>query len=483
MPLIVIPAVIAAYFLVVYVTVPLFLLAVSVGMIFGTVVAAAGYLRVLAGAEDDTLMVLPGALGRRGPRAAYPRWDRAWPVYLAWQADRDLHAALGMPRRLVARQFRWIWSYLSDAEVLPVLLLWSPLLLPAIGFYLGLSVGVFAAWAAIAVTLEIALLGPRLLAIAVAGLLRGWDQTVRWWRASASMCRRCGWVMAVPAFRCDRCRIIHRDLLPGLLGVGWHRCQCGRRLSTTVIRAAGQGLKAHCLHCDAMLPNRPPMATSARIAFAGPAASGTSSLIRAASQALCGGAGVQFVGGPRDLLRVATLRLADADGGYFVDLIDLDGKQFARDPDPPLLWEIRTTRRHVLTVDARRLAHVQDLRGTMDQERYDAELAYRILVAQLHRYGLGSRRCTLAVVITRADVLVEIDASAALTDGDRSSDHVRDWLARRGLENLVLAAERDFGAVAYFLTSAGSAHDNRWMPAEVPVMWLLQRHRHGVGVA
>jgi hypothetical protein len=477
--------IVVAYLVLVFVTVPLTLLAVPVGVAVGTLIAAIGHLREYSGQESGTPVVRPGTLGRRGSRAPHPQWDQAWPSYLTVQLDRDLKAALGMPRRLLARQYRWIFARVREEEVLPWVLFFAPLLLlPGIAFYLGLTGAVFAAWAAIALVLEAVLVVPRLMVAAVIGGLRGWDWLIRWWRGAATMCFHCGWIGTLPAFKCPQCGVSHHDLRPGLLGAVERRCHCDCRLPTTIVRAAARQLAPQCPGCARNLPELTLVKPSARVAFAGPPSSGTSSLIRAAAEGLHTSGDVRLATQPGDLLRVTTACCDDAFGTRYVSLLDLDGKQFTRDPDPPQLWELRTTRRHVLMVDGVRLPYVRDLNGSSNSETLGVELAYRILVAQLHRYGGRVGRCALAVVVSKADLLMEVDDSVSDPATGHSSDRVRDWLAGHGLENLVLAAERDFGSVAYFLTSTRTgAGDARWSPPERPIAWLLGRHRHGAGLA
>ncbi|MGO1053088.1 hypothetical protein [Crossiella sp. CA198] len=53
---------------------------------------------------------------------------------------------------------------------------------------------------------------------------------------------------------------------------------------------------------------------------------------------------------------------------------------------------------------------------------------------------------------------------------------VREWLIEAGLDNLVLAAERDFAEVRYYLVAsvAGTAPDELLSPTE-PLLWLMSR--------
>jgi hypothetical protein len=104
-----------------------------------------------------------------------------------------------------------------------------------------------------------------------------------------------------------------------------------------------------------------------------------------------------------------------------------------------------------------------------DSITVDPVLAYRAVVAQLLDSRTELRRRSLAVVLNKADLLeTSFDGPGPAPD----SDGIRSWLAARGQNNLVQAADRDFGSVRYFLaTSVG----DRSASAGAALYWLAGR--------
>ena len=65
-----------------------------------------------------------------------------------------------------------------------------------------------------------------------------------------------------------------------------------------------------------------------------------------------------------------------------------------------------------------------------------------MLVAQLNRFGAKTRRCSLAIVITKADLLVKQEPDPGTADPARTLSHrLSKWLCAMGLRNLVETAE------------------------------------------
>ena len=92
---------------------------------------------------------------------------------------------------------------------------------------------------------------------------------------------------------------------------------------------------------------------------------------------------------------------------------------------------------------------------------------YHVLVAQLNRFGARTRRCSLAVVITKADLLAKQAWPRNLIRPALCHTALRAWLCAVDLRNLVETAEHDFGRVRYFLVGPGM--DRR----------IRSRHSHG----
>ena len=105
---------------------------------------------------------------------------------------------------------------------------------------------------------------------------------------------------------------------------------------------------------------------------------------------------------------------------------------------------------------------------------YDTEESYQATVMRL-RLDESQCRQRLAVAVTKADRL-------ALMPEDRrpggSSARIAAWLKRHGLDNVVLAAGRDFKMVRYFHVSSVPGHP---LGAAAPSRWLLERDRVDLG--
>jgi hypothetical protein len=163
---------------------------------------------------------------------------------------------------------------------------------------------------------------------------------------------------------------------------------------------------------------------------------------------------------------------------YYFHTADLDGRHFESDKDNPALWQLGVTRRHLLVLDATVVPPVRDRIGLgasggatprpawTETSVATAERPYRLLVAQLGRLGARPHKCSLALVVTKADILTRHGAGP-------DSFGLRAWLRTVELHNLVMAAEHDFGRVRYFLVG-----DGQESPAE-PFEWLLSQYPHG----
>ena len=87
-------------------------------------------------------------------------------------------------------------------------------------------------------------------------------------------------------------------------------------------------------------------------------------------------------------------------------------------------------------------------------------------------HGVDVRRQRLAFVLSKADQLRRHPLGMDLPS---DSAAVRDWLLERGLDNLVLAAQRDFRTVRYFACEL--AGPTAAASALAPLRWLLAGER------
>ena len=510
---------VACWLTLVYVSVPLTLVAVAAGLPVGAVLAAVGYLRVYVGVEDKQVLIKPASTVPRGSSAPYPYWDDGWPGYLTGQLERDIVVAFGWPRRQVRTLWRKAGEWAGPRRVgLAVAL---PMVPPPVGFLVAVTAAVYGAWLVFAAASEAVALIPRLARWAAIAALRAGDASVRWRHGAAATCPSCRGVTRLPGYRCcsGGCKAIHRDLRPGRLGVWWRRCHCHARLPSTVLRAA-PALTPVCPSCENVLHERAGVAPDARIALSGGRAVGKTQLLWSAMAKMNDSAVSPAAWTPAD--EDSAIRLYDArklvtqwprrgpasteepvlltlEGTSprkrYVHLIDVGGQQFMTAVRDPALRYLGTTRRHVLVLDPTTIPSVRDridpaaltrrhaddedsrIAGT-ETSSAAAELPYRVLVAQLNRFGARTRRCSLAVVITKADLLAE-QALAPEPDPARTLSHrLRAWLCAVDMRNLAETAEQDFGKVRYFLVGTGMESTD----PVAPFTWLLNRHRRGASI-
>ena len=495
-----------------FVTVPLALFAISVGLVCGVALSVGGYLQVYWGTRDRWVLIRPDPESPRRPSAPYRYWDDAWPSYLSRQVERDIMAAMAWP----TRQANDLWEQgidLAESAGL-ILLVLLPLTPAPFAFLVGVSAGTYGGWAALATAIEIVVAISRGARFSAIGVLRAADSMTRWWQGAAVTCPACRYVTWLPAYRCHqddddtgedetaKCGAIHRDLRPGRLGVWIHRCRCGKALPTTISRA-GRALTPVCSNCSRPLYKQAGLVPDARIALSGgPGVGKTQLLMRAAVEMTsrsrpapwepADDQTATWLRHARRLLRrwpkahprptkepaLLSFRRSVYGQQCYVHTADLDGRHFESDKDNSALWQLGVTRRHLLVLDATVVPRVRDRIGSGGSGRTTsrpawaetsvatAERPYRLLVAQLGRLGTRPRKCSLAVVVTKADILAKHGA-------DPDGLGLRAWLRSVELHNLVMAAEHDFGRVRYFLAGEGQGN-----PAE-PFEWLLSQYPHG----
>jgi hypothetical protein len=502
----------------VYVSVPLILVAAAVGLFVGTMLASVGYLRVYVGVEDDQNLRKPASNVPRRASAPYRYWDNGWPGYLTGQLERDVMSALAWPRR----QTLTLWVKTQNwaaARALVLVVAWPLAPVPVV-FLAAVTAGTYSAWLALAAASEAIVVIPRLIRWTAIAVLRAGDGSVRWWRGAAATCPRCLGVTRLPAYRCDPRHLggIHRDLRAGRLGVWWRHCQCDARLPSTVLRAAST-MTAICPACESMLHERAGTVPDARIALSGGPAVGKTQLLLLAMAGMTDGK--EAVWEPADEDSAAwlhdtgesmsrrpwheprptaepvllTLRDVKPHRERYVHFIDVGGQHFSITVRDPALRYLGTTPRHVLVLDPTTMPFIRDRidpallsrrHGDHEDSRIAesgtssaaAEVPYHVLVAQLNRCGAQTRRCSLAVVITKADVLAKQDLGPESDLTRVSSRDLKAWLCAKGLRNLVDMAEHDFGSVRYFLVGV----EIKAMDPVAPFAWLLDRHRRGVTI-
>ncbi len=168
---------------------------------------------------------------------------------------------------------------------------------------------------------------------------------------------------------------------------------------------------------------------------------------------------------------------AKARGQALVHLFDAAGEFFLDRDDNSELEFLDHAGGLVFVVDPFAIGWVRDQLGGALESRLaeahpasgDPEQVYHVTARRLRDYGVETERRALAITVVKADLLTDLPWAADLCAGA-----VRDWLNTAGLDNLVLAAERDFAEVRYFVVSSvtGIRPGHRLTPA-APFRWLL----------
>jgi hypothetical protein len=278
-------------------------------------------------------------------------------------------------------------------------------------------------------------------------------------------------------------------------------------------------MTAVCPACECLLHERAGAAPDARIAVSGGPAAGKTQLLMSAMTKMTDSAAsvaaweladehsTTWLYDTRELMArrprrtpaptaepaLLTLRDGISPRGGYVHVIDVGGQHFVTAVSDPTLRHLGTTRRHLFVLDPTTIPSVRDRidpaflthRHADDEDSHiagtetssaRAELPYHVLMAHLNRFGARTRRCSLAVVITKADLLVKQDLAPERDPARTLSRRLRAWLCVVGLRNLVDTAEHDFGKVRYFLVGLGPESTN----PVAPFTWLLDRYRRGV---
>ncbi|SDC89496.1 TRAFAC clade GTPase domain-containing protein [Actinokineospora iranica] len=489
----------------------LFGLAMSVVVTIAPVMFLVGMLAAFGVA----LLALAGARGRRpltvgpddvraglGKARVAPQADRpdpAWPVYFVGQWRIDLVTVA----QQTWRDLGWAWRWLRDklryrggpAAVIGIVA--YPLLTIASG---GALLGLVLVLVLCGTLLALAWLG-WLLVVLVAGSV---DRGVRALRKAESSCPTCFHVAKIPAFPCGNCGETHYDLRPGKLGALWRRCACGARLPTTVLRAAAR-LTATCPSCGGPLRPGAGVLTDLRLPVFGPVSAGKTRLVYAAmlalrDQASARGAALDFVddhsrevfdrgaalissggdtvktpaGAPSAAI---TLRFTRARRRVLLHLFDAPGESFSDRDENTELEFLDHAQGLVFVVDPFSVRWVRDqLTGPDDKHlvranpaRDDPEQTYHLTVRRLRDFRVDTGKRRLAVVVVKADLLDDLPAGEGLRPG-----RVKRWLEDAGLDNLVLAAERDFAEVRFFVVASLADRGTPRSPAH-PFAWLMAR--------
>ncbi|MGH3625554.1 MAG: TRAFAC clade GTPase domain-containing protein [Sciscionella sp.] len=485
---------------------PALLIVVPVAVLLGAVMAAVIAALTLAGQRSSRPeTITPDRVASGTARLPKLRGDnpfgrdRAWPSYFAAQGRVDLEKVWTATAAKARKGWRWIGDVLDGSPMS-----WVPVLLFACPFWLGFSAGAFATAAVI-----VAVCGLALFAIWVpwgvaSGFLRAGDQLVRSLRKASGSCPRCYHVTSLPAFACDGCGRLHRDIRPGRLGGAWRRCGCGTVLPTTVLRVARR-IPAQCPRCTERLRAGAAVVTDIRLPVFGPVSAGKTRLVYAGLLALRDGVaanggtldfvdeesqqafdnGAAVISTDADTVKTSagelphaiTARFTAARRRALLHLFDAAGEFYADREDNSDLEFLDHAQGLVFVVDPFSVPWVRDQLGKVDASSLvaranpaseDPERVYHVTTKRLRDYGVNTRKRKLAMTVVKADLLTGLPLAEGL-----SPEHGREWLIQAGLDNLVLSAERDFGEVRYFVVASksGVPAGDGFSPAN-PLRWL-----------
>jgi hypothetical protein len=396
----------------------------------------------------------------------------------------------------------WLWIRKGLRAEWPVVI---PTLAVACPLWLCVSVGAYAAAAAIIAAGGVVLAVLGVCWFVPTLLLRAGDRLVRKLRRASGSCPHCYHVTELPTFACTGCGRAHRDIRPGWLGGTWRRCGCGALLPTTVLRVARVSAP-RCPRCDKPLRAGGAVVTDVRLPVFGPVSAGKTRLVYTGLLALrdqvaaTGGSthfvdddskqafdhAIALVGAGGDTVKTPTgelppaitVRLTAGRRRALLHLFDAAGEFYADRDDNTDLEFLDHAQGLIFVVDPFSIPWVRDQLGDLSDivsranpAMDEPERVYHVTAGRLRDYGVATQKRSLAMTVVKADLLDQLPLTSRLTP-----DRVRDWLIEAGLDNLVLSAERDFGEVSYFVTASmsGVAATDARSPAR-PIAWLSAR--------
>jgi hypothetical protein len=473
----------------------------------GVLMAICSALLTIAGRRTPPETITPDRVRAGVTRLPKPRGDSpfkrdpAWPEYFSAQARVDLMQVWTAGLDLLADGWHWIGGVFrrSWPGRVAVVLFLTPMWLAASAGAVAATAVVVAAGAAVLFILWTLWTIPT-------GLLRAADQLIRRVRRASGSCPTCYHVTSLPVFACPGCGEVHRDLRPGRLGGLWRRCACGHVLPTSVVRAALR-IPPRCPRCTEPLRAGAALVTDVRLPVFGPVSAGKTRLVYTGLRAIrdrvaADGGAVEFVdedsrqtfdhavsllgtGGDTvktpagELPPAVTVRYTSGRRRALLHLFDAAGEFYADRDDNTELEFLDHAQGLVFVVDPFSLDWVRDQIGGTSAAALLAkanpateapEQVYHVTAKRLQDYRVQTRKQRLAIAVVKADLLAGLPLADDLTPGN-----VRAWLERAGLDNLVLAAERDFREVRFFVVAslAGVPVDDPRSPA-APFAWLSE---------
>lgn len=512
-------------------------MAAVVGVVTGLVVP----LRVLTGRSSVSPdIAAPSAVhggavvkGRPSREADFP-WDRAWPTYVPFQAERDATAVRGEVSTIVSAAWRGYRRLFASGEgsgstdsvggtakgvgswvgrFLAALLRMAVGFTPVAGFTVGVSVS-FLLWSGVMAVIA----GLVWVLQEVLTLARRWSDRLLMQRARAvMMCPIDYRTTKRPSYRClnPDCQVIHRDISPGPLGIFRRRCECGWSFPTTV-RVAGRALVPLCPYCDAELAPGTGTRRTIQIPTFGSVSAGktrflSSALVQAKEHLEESGGGLEplssaaesylkrgafamdrghdtpktadqsrpagrpfMVTGPNG--RVLEIQVLDAAGERFVSWDT--AKELSYLEQAPTLLAVLDPLSFPKVSEELARAHLDPVAvAPADAQEY----AYSAVTDGLRQKGVRLSTHRLAVVLSKVDVVGHLPCGTCLDPS--SSEDIRNWMVERGMGALVAQIERDFRDIRFFAVDSSKRLDISDPRNPVAVFdWVLDARRTGVAL-
>lgn len=394
--------------------------------------------------------------------------EPAWPHYLGAQWWRDAATAYRRVRTRVTQCWRLLHRRTAELVADLVLVVWPFVPVPyVVGAAVTVGAAVASAIAAVVVGVPAAVVG--VLRAACVRVLRLSERSRQRRNVSSATCTAsgCDDVTTLPVVECE-CGRSHHRLEPGRYGVVRRRCTCRRLLPSTVTGAA-RTRPLRCRRCGRRLLPGAMVGADVRVAVLGAPGAGRSRFVLDGLSALetalvSRGHGVErlepFDDPPESGRTCVSVRITAGHRVGTVHLYDPVGDALDVATQRRRLHHLRHAQGFALVIDA---AALPRLAGHAERDAVDPEHTYRAVVQHLADDQVYLRSRALAVVLNRAQ---EVDAGRP---SDASSD-VRRWLVSAGVDNLVAAAERDFGSVRYFVIDPAGPP-----AAGTALSWLVRR--------
>jgi hypothetical protein len=464
--------------------------AFAVGLALGILTGVVLPPRVLRGkAEEKPEIATPddvvaGKVLGDAPKgqAKHFGWDRAWPVYNPHQAKLDANAVMAQTKRVVKGAFTWLFS-------MDPMLAWVAVLLPPfVGFAIGAWISILAWY------LVMGLLGGIVYLIQQIGVLsyRSFDRLTRRRNKATLRCAKCYRVTVTPSYRCanTKCSTIHHDVRPGPLGTVHRRCGCGTRIPATVGSAA-RHLVTVCPFCLQDLPKGSGTRRVLPVPVIGAVGAGKTQFlasgavelekrvkrlsgsltpISSVAETFLNTAAAATSSGQRmdktaweDRPEGLPLILAVSGRELEVQLMDSAGENFVDWERSQALDYIDTAEVLLFILDPLALPRVTELLrlanqgGTVPIAQGDPEDSYASVVDRLRAQDVRLGTKSLAIVLTKVDVLQTLLGADAIDPSDGVS--IKAWLRANGADGFVRRVDQDFKRISYFAVDSYGTRD------------------------